>query len=563
MMNSKFAYKTLAAAVAVACTAGAHALPMAQYAENAGQVTLRVGGSSAHDAGLNNLMRLQGAGNPAICAPGTLDIYHTPDNNNKLYFCTGGTQSGAAGLRLAVFKRSNGGSGTGVGTLVRGSNLVNNGVLQADGTTVIASFLDTAAAAAAAGVVGAINCASPAANFMACTDHTTVANTNVVLAPPKVPGADSYSDAGISDEEPNVFKAVFAPVLNGGELGAIPPKGISGVIFGLPVTKGVFQRLQVLQFDPAGATNADCNPNTAGYTVAAPAPANIVGNTERCMPSLTKEQVQGLFTQNIGDWSLLSSSYTAGLTLNQALAPAPYNLPMADTGVYIERRVPSSGTEHGAEIQFMQQGCVNGAQLMATAAGGGVSGISSLPFVVENSSGGTIPTNLTAHDTALRGALGVLTSETVAGAASQWRFVKLNGVSPTVLNTVKGTYDYFYESTMQWRTAAVGPAGWAPALAGGQLAVATALSTNLGNPNVLNNLNSKFPQLFGFSGLVGNAIAGAALAPVPPLVAVANGSGNPSDVLDKPIALATRGAGGGLNACLSPVTVNQSQASGL
>lgn len=557
-MQTKFAYRALTAAVTLACAAGASALPMASFVENAGQVTVRITGSSAHDKGLNQLMRLQGAGNPAMCVPGTLDIYHTPDNNNRLFFCTGGAQSGAAGLRLAVFKRSNGGSGTGVGTLVRGTNVVNGGVLLADGTKVQAFQLDTAAAAAAVGVANVLNCANPVANFMGCTDHTTAANGNTVLIPPNVAGADSYADVGISDEESTVFTSVFAPALGAGEIGAIPPKGISGVIFGVPVTKGIFQRLQVLQFDPAGL-NANCNPNVAGYNVAAPAPANIVGNTEACMPSMTKEQVQGLFTQQVPDWSLFSSSYAGGpASLDLATAPAPYNLAMADSGVYIERRVNSSGTEHGAEIQFMQQGCVNGSNLMATNATGGVSGISGLKFAIENSSGGAIPTNLTAHDVALRGAVGVLTSETVAAAGDRWRFVKINGVAPTVLNTVKGTYEYFYEGTMQYRTAAVGPVGWAPALAGGQKAVADAIALSIGSPNVLNDLDSSFGQLFGFAGLVGNAVTGAASAPVPPLVAIANGSGNPSDVLDKPIALATRGAGT-LNACLSPVTVNVSQ----
>ena len=534
-MTMSYSKQALALAVTVACTGSAYALPIAQFneADTANQVTLRIGGSSAHDQGLENLMRLTLAGGAEICKAGTLDIFRTTDKNNRLFFCTGGANSGALNKRLAVFKRSNGGSGTGVATVVRPGTITLD-----DASTVTSSFLDTSVLGSIAGVaIGATG------NFAAYSEHQGFANGAVVPAP------STASDVGISDVEPAPFLSIFNPDLNAAEQASIAPttKAISAVIFGVPVTLGVYQRLQAVEFAAANA----CNPNNAGYAA--------VANSEGCMPSLTKAQIQGLYTQNYADWSQIESSVTPGL--NVATATTPTLGAMADTGVYIERRALSSGTEAGFEIFFMSQRCLAGSQTMATAGGGGISDVSGLPFVKENSSGNQIPGTLTAHDGAGRGALGTLTTELKAAAGDKWRFIKINGAAPTVLNVVKGTYDMFFESTVQYRNSAVNGLPALAALPGGALkkAVADAIASNIGKPNVVNDLDTNFVQLFGVAGLVGNGIDNSASVPVAPFVAGAAGSGNPSDVLDLPIALTSRAASGTLNACLPPVPVANSQ----
>ena len=83
------------------------------------QIELYISGSSAQDEALENLVRLSAdiAGAPALCEPGTLDIYRGSlgGTANRVFYCrTSHAVSGVrAGLRLAIYK-SSGGSGDGV-----------------------------------------------------------------------------------------------------------------------------------------------------------------------------------------------------------------------------------------------------------------------------------------------------------------------------------------------------------------------------------------------------------------------------------------------------------------
>jgi hypothetical protein len=542
-VNNQYLSKTLAVAVAMACAGNASALNLSSFneADTANQLTLRISGSSAHDKGLLQLLRLTAAGGAAICAPNTLDVYtsgslDTTPGNDTIYFCTAGADAGfAAGAkRLAIIKRSGGGSGTGVGGLIKAGSVPLD-----DGTNINSNFLNptNATVVAAAGVVQAVS-----GNFSAFTMHKSISSSLTVASA-------TGADVGISDEEPTVFKKVFNPDLKNSELAALTVKGISSVIFGVPVTRGIYERLQAVEFP---TTNV-CNPNNAGYGNISNAASNA--NLDACMPSLSRAQLQGLYTGNIGDWAQLTSSHTAGLNVATATTP-DYSAGMVDTQIYLERRVSSSGTQKGFEIYFTGEGCLDGAQ----------SFLASGANVVLNSSGSTIPTNLKTHDNAGRGALGVLSSELVvdptgvadaATGAGKWRFVKMNGAAPTVLNSVKGSYDMFFESTLQYRNATVNTL---PALSTAKKAVADAIGAKLGLPNVVNDLNVAFTQTYGRGGLLGNAVDNAADAPVAPYVAV-SAAGGANDVYAKPIALSTRGASGAINACLSPVTVLDSQAS--
>jgi ABC-type phosphate transport system substrate-binding protein len=512
--------KSLAAAVALACVGSAHALDISQFneADVANQVTLRIGGASAQDNGLERLMQLKASGGAEICANGTLDIYRTADNQNRLFFCTGGANSGAVGKRLAIFKRSNGGSGTGIATVVR-----KNAVLLDDGTNVAPNFLNPAAlSGAGTSVVGV-------GNFANYVDHTGFPNNATVAAPL---GA---SDVGISDVEPNKFFSIFNPDITSAEASAIAPTtfAISAVIFGLPVTQGIYERLQAVEFPAANP----CNPNNAGYAA--------VANSQGCMPSLTQAQIQAILTGNYFDWSQIASNHTAGLDVSTATTPS-YGA-LVDTGIYIERRVLSSGTQASFEIHLLGQRCIAGSPLFLRQA-------DDPAHVFENSSGGTIPGRMNAHDAAGRGAIATLTTEIVPGASDKFRFIKINGNAPTVENVVKSKYDFVMESTLQYRNSAINTL---PALGGLQKAVADAIKNNIGNFNVVNDLDTKFVHTFGTAGLAGSAVSQGANAAIPPFTAT--GAATPNDVLFRPILLKTRAASGTLNACLPYLEVLNSQ----
>lgn len=509
-MNTEFVFKALTGAIALACAGSAFALNLTTYNEaDPNTVTVRISGSSAHDKGLETLFRIKATAGAELCSPTQpIDIYRSADGNKRIIYCLAGANSGVAGKKLLIHKQSNGGSGVGVGGLIQSPYLL------ADGATASVRYLDIATAAAVAtnGTTGAT------ASFQDANLHTGVPNTFVAS-----PNAGGLADVGISDEEPERFKSAFNPAVLQSQIDALTKKAISGVIFGVPVTKGIYQHLQAIEF----ATTSTCNPNNAGYAA--------VADGEACMPSLARSQVAGLFNGNISDWSQIQSPLTTASGTDVASVSTPSYPALADTGVYIERRTTTSGTQRGAEIQFLSNFCdLPGAQAAVTA-------VQDPTHVVENSSGGTIPTNLNNHDTAKRGAVGVLTSETVAAAGNGWRFIKIDGAAPTLLNVVKGTYSHFYESTLQYTAATAANAS--------KKAVADAIGANIGNPNVVNDLNTQFVQLFGVAGLVANASDNAAGAPVPPLGA---GTGTAGDVLLHPVALTTR-AIGVLNACLPPM----------
>ncbi|MBI4697314.1 MAG: hypothetical protein HY749_25180 [Gammaproteobacteria bacterium] len=523
----------LAFAVAAICGGSAHALDLNVVAFNEAdpnQVTIRVGGSSAHDNGLQQLMRLTHAGGAEICKAGTLDVYMTSDKNARLFYCQAGADSGlAATKRLAIFKRSNGGSGTGIATVLR------PGVTSlTDGSTVAPNYLDVSNAAVkgAAGVAFAAD-----GNFAAYTLHSGITTTGTTIAAPL-----NAADVGISDIEPNKFYSIFVPSISASEDNAIKNTtfGISSVIFGFAVTNGVYERLQAVEFAP---TNA-CNPNNAGYAA--------VANTEGCMPSLTKAQLQAILTGNYSDWSQIQSSHTAGLDVSTATTPTyPTDLASIDSAIYVGRRALSSGTEASFEIYNMAQRCIAGSPVMVDKGTDPV-------HVDEGSSGTQVVTNLNAKETAGLGAIGILSTEVPPTAVDKYRFIKIQGYAPSVLNVVKSNYDFFYESTLQYRGTAI---NGLPALTGDKKTLADKIVGAIGSPNVVNDLDRTFlhPN-FGYAGLLGNAVANAANAPVPPLVTGAYNSGNTHDVLAFPIATKTRGVSGTVNACLPPVDVSNTQA---
>ena len=536
-MNARLALKTLTAAMAAALAASpaANAITLSGYSEgDANTVTLRIGGSSAHDKGLLSLMRLTAAGGAEICQENTLHHYKVGSNDN-IYACTAGAQSGVAGSKLVVIKKSSGGSGTGVATVVK-SGTVNLD----DGTTVNSTYLDPSNATLQAGTGFTTTSKAAEGALSAYTELSIGSSAGLTAA--------STTDVGISDAEPAVSRRLFNPDLKATELNAMAVKGISGVIFGVPVTRNVYQRLQALQFP----TTSKCNPAGTGYgSITAAVDASNAANSEECMPSLTRDQVQGLYIGAI-DWSSIASA-NAGSSANLTEVSGTGTTLNSST-VYLERRVSSSGTQRSYDIYFLGQGCLSGAPTFRTAAG-------EPGVVVENSSGSTIPANLNSHNTAGRGAIGVLTSESKPALADGWRFVKLNGYAPTVLNVVKGTYDLFYESTLQYRNTTVNGLSSLAAGTNGanEKKLADAIATNLGKPSVVSFLNTSFDQFFGRAGLVANAVSQAASAPVPPFTTGAAGSGVATDVYDKPVATSTRGTSGTPNACLFPVKVNLSQ----
>jgi len=538
-MNRKIVVNSLAAAVAMACGGSAVALPLSSFNEaSATQVTLRVGGSTAHDKGLINMMALTASGSQ-FCVPGTLDVYTTgtaSPGNWMLMTCSSGANSGygaGSGKTIAILRNGNFGSGAGVSNLVKGTITATDST----GAPVLSNYLDptNSAVNTTASTINAAN------GLSAYTLHLNVPTSTLVTA---------LADVGITDEEPKLFQSVFNPALTSTEIAALQVKGISSVIFGVPVSNVLYGRLQALQF----ATNSSCHPNQfASVTNASTGSVTLTGSNfaEACAPSLSRDTLTALYTGTIADLTSITSANNATET---AASVAPYGA-LADPTLYIARRVATSGTQLASQAFFGGQGCATGSPAHLT---------SSTARVAMLGSSGNVRSALQTRNSNGQAALGVLSTEINTVAATDFHFIKVNGASPTVLNAVKGSYNFYYESALNYRKSTIGGAA---ALAGNKKNVADAIATRLGNPASVKLLNASFKldntlgtdASQGRGGLLANGVANVAVQPVSPYISTDTATAT-NDVNARPVATATRGLTGSPNACLNPMSTSASQA---
>lgn len=410
-----------------------------------------------------------------------------PGKSYAGYFCT--MDNASAGIsepkNVLVRKRSSGGSFW--------------------GTVPVATADDTVAQM----VIDGSNCQLAATDTYKCDKNVTETTT---------------SDAGISDEEPELFTSVnvatgsspMTPALRG-QLDVLP---IAALTFGIPVTNALYAALQEAQGLNADLDN-DGTPEGNSENASA---ADIIAN----MPSLSKEQVAALMKGSIPEWSNVQYGGTP-LTTLASTGPS-------DSRVAICRRVNGSGTQAQLNANFLNVPCTSAADLPAvdntlcTTDKGQNSGV--LPFctagydvltavpagaavVHENSGSGDVTECLDQLQDANRWAIGV---QSLEKDSSKWSFIKINGVEPTLEQVAKGNYFDWAATTIQWRNTTV--AGVAPP-AGDMLTILNAIRDEAGQAAVLDTLNDNVDQGFGPTGYLGlGTAAGATLSPFNPDVPV-------------------------------------------
>jgi len=102
-------------------------------------------------------------------------------------------------------------------------------------------------------------------------------------------------------------------------------------------------------------------------------------------------------------------------------------------------------------------------------------------------------------------AIGQQSSDKNASATKAYRFIKINGVAPTLANAFSGAYDFTNESTWQYTTAT--PSGRSV-----QRAIVLQLIKNVTNPaTVYSDLNAFTVQQFGAAGFLGTVANATAL----------------------------------------------------
>lgn len=260
-------------------------------------------------------------------------------------------------------------------------------------------------------------------------------------------------DAGSSDIEPGKFTGPLAPT-TGGDFKGINMTAADifpgpGLIFGIGVTKQFRDELQADQI-ASGALPSSCVVGDEGA---------VTGTA--CMPSLTDAYITALFSGKISQWS-------DSAVLNGQAPNVPAGMVSSDdkNRVHFCRRVKGSGTHAEFMIHYMRTNCAkSGTPSILSQPGGGFFGT---PFVYENSSSGTLGSCLDALDTGAGKTGAKITPDLAAGVRSfgigyqsteknmgllkSYRFVKINGVAPTLENAYDGMYRQIYYLSFQHRT---------------------------------------------------------------------------------------------------------------
>ena len=489
----------------VAAAKAAFADPnLAAYNEgSANQLTILTAGATAQDPGVERFFQLNQANN-GLCQDGTLFMFRqSPDANgdipNRLFFCTGNSSIAAvAGKTLAFFKGSTGGSGNGVGPLIRPASiqvplwLVSTGGGSMTCTGLITTF-------PAAGVSASYT------RKDGCVNDTTLTSAARPL------------DGGFSDVEPARFATNFTPNLSTAEIATINSQQAAAVIFGVPVSLNIRNKLQALTFGAADAC--------------------VGSETLACQPSLTSKQLAALYSRNglYQNWTAIKSRVVAGQDANSI------NGALAAPTVFICRRSNTSGTQATFQTHFFKQNCgIANSAVFAPIN-------TATPQVIPSGGSPGVISCLEDRHNANQGGIGILSTEFTPGPGSLWRFIKVDGAPPCLLDAVRSNYSLIGEATMQW------PNG----VSATKLPVLQAVRSRLQSAAAVQDVNSLTPQLEmckgnagagirdrGFGALLAPFATNAGTAPVSPFCANASCGPAASDVQQHPVLLSTHNTGG-------------------
>jgi hypothetical protein len=472
-------------------------LPLSEYnAQPSDTLELFVAGSSAQDNGLQRLFRL-------ICDSNTLDVYR--GDSVRLFFCRTRTGPTAlpgipGGQKIAVHKSSFNGSGGGVGPLIQRTTVNFFNAVE------VRSQLDR-------------RCL-PEKRIRHAAEGPMTAYTEYECSNPTP--VQEVPDAGISDVEPRFFLNAYhlAPEA----VDALSVHSANAFIFGVPVTRSLRDALQAARFP----RNDHCNPANPRYAELVELKAGLRvkrGESEACMPSLSRAQLAGIFAGVVTDWGQIVNPQgyamaAKDLHSGQIVSP-PGVRPPSDERVYICRRVDTSGTQAAFEMFFLNQRCTAGVSPF----------VESGTNVFQGSVTGDVTSCLTQIDQRNAWAVGILTTESVESVKDdRWRFIKMDGVAPTLLNTFNGRWSFFVEQSYQWRNERS-----EQPLQGSKLALMAQVGLQLGNPAIIRDLNRGFRHVWGSAGVMALDTAGMNTPPRP-------SPGNPIDqaTLDANPILAVR-----------------------
>ncbi len=272
---------------------------------------------------------------------------------------------------------------------------------------------------------------------------------------------------------------------------------VNAFIFGVPVDLGLRNAPQAARF-PRGDP---CNPANPRYSDSVGVDSDTRakrGETEHCMPGFTRAQVAGIFAGTITEWGQLLTP--AGYPLakkdpatGQIVVPSGVEAPR-DDHVKVCRRVDTSGTQASYEMFFLNQRCATGVHPF----------VNNGPQIFLGSGTADVKACLNQLDQQKVWGVGIMSTENVATSAEdRWRFVKMDGVAPTLLNTFSGRWPFFVEQSYQWRN----DQSERP-LKGPKLAFMAQIALQLKNPAIVRIIDRDFRHPWGNAGVMSLSSAG-------------------------------------------------------
>ncbi len=443
-------------AIALACLAAigsAHALTPAEIdtaRSNGSLKEVYVSGASALRLALGGYMQ-------ELAEPTTFDVFYfgTTGADHRAYSFKLNKQVGswAAGTPVLVVKRDKGGSSQGVTPLVKVNDPVVAGV---DGNGAGQQHMLVSAASCIANVVAGVAINSPS---------TDVQKPGFFCSSLQ----QRFAHAGLSDVEPKLLQET----VNGGtnlNVSSLNAAGFVQNVFGVAVNKTLYLALQKAQ----GLVSAS---------------ATTIDEDASKQPSIPAGFVRGALTGQISG----NLSTKKGWNL---LIPSSVDAAVDSKQVNVCRRANGSGTQAASNVYFAANPCAGGAAFIPSANTqvGGVNGTVGQVILAtgrtgyfEGSSTGQVESCLgTTAEGVSAYALGVIGRENnplANGGDKGYRFVKLSGVAPERANVIDTSYDFAFESTMQWSTLS------ANAPAADVAAFLTDVRNNMGKASVLSKLD--------------------------------------------------------------------------
>ena len=175
--------------------------------------------------------------------------------------------------------------------------------------------------------------------------------------------------------------------------------------------------------------------------------------------------------------------------------------------MYVCRRTSSSGTQAAFETHYLKRRCQPGAPAFVSAddgsdddTGGDAQRLVRRPDlagrVFAGKSTSAVRACLDAHDDFNRWAIGMFSTENVGDdLRNEFRFIRVNGFAPTLINAHRGLWSHVSEPTLQWRNAS---RVWLETSYDGRILMF--LKRNIGKPKVLSALNDSARHAWGQGG---------------------------------------------------------------